>query len=128
MFNCCRYQVKNDACIFLLRFKIHPVCIVAILVTNPSRYVEQNTLHKSEKGFILYALNTYIMKSAFKIIAASVLVLAMSCTSGSDKDKKYIEDTLVHKAGSPIIKDRSMVPGPDTTDRNLDDPNTKKPD
>ncbi len=68
------------------------------------------------------------MKSTFKIIAASVFVLAMSCTPGSNKDKKYIEDTVVHKAGSPIIKDRSMVPGTDTTDRNLDDPHSKKPD
>lgn len=68
------------------------------------------------------------MKNLFKVIVAVVLLLVISCTSRSGKDKKYIEDTVIHEADSPILKDNSMVPGPDTTDRNLDDPNSKQPD
>lgn len=61
------------------------------------------------------------------LLSAFVVVALASCTSNSNPDKKYIEDTVVHEADSPIIPDRSMVPEPDTTDRNLSNPHSKEP-
>lgn len=67
------------------------------------------------------------MKSILIALAFATFMF-VSCSSRSGNETKYIEDTVVHEADSPIIKDQSMVPGPDTTDRNLDNPHSKQPD